>query len=169
MSAAERKAAEIKAGREARSQYSPSALVDKARVHRLKKEATTSGANKAVLAEVRKNTGMKQSDIDPKAMGKYREALAAKLKGMGMPEKNAKIAAKQLSKKRPNQLRDELSKAKYGKKYSELKDGGVEQKTIKKMNSELRTLSKDSDKARTFRKAYVDAYAGRKCNILLTE
>lgn len=36
---------------------SPSVFVDKFRINLLKKEALTSGANKAVLAEVQKNTG----------------------------------------------------------------------------------------------------------------
>ena len=158
MSAEERNKLAIKTGKEVRSQYSPSARVDKYRVHRLKKEATTSGANKAVLAEVQKNTGMKQSDVNPDAMKNYRAALAEKLEDMGMPKEKSEQTAKQLSKKRPDQLRDELSKAQFGKKYNDL--SVTEKANIKHIHdTKLRALSRDSDKARTFRKAYVDAYA----------
>ena len=66
----------------------PSRLVDKIRIERirgkggLQKEALSSGANKAVLAEVRKNTGLTQQNIKKGAIDEYRKALAAKLKAM---------------------------------------------------------------------------------------
>ena len=62
---------------------------------------------------------MKQSDINPEAKKAYREALAKKLKKIDpeLSDKKAAEIARLMSKKSPDQLRDELSKAKYGKKY----------------------------------------------------
>lgn len=154
-----RKKLEIQAGKDALNEYSPSTLVDRARIRNLKHESLTKAANKAVLAEAQRKTGLKQSDIDPNAIKNYRKALAQKLEDMDYSKKDAKKLAKKLSKKDPKTLRDELAKAKYGKEYKKLND--KEEATIKRLygDGNLRELARDSDKAHKFRVAYANAYA----------
>ncbi|MDP5109839.1 MAG: hypothetical protein NWP47_00415, partial [Rickettsiaceae bacterium] len=152
---------EKKHGKALRSEYSPSALIDKARIRGLKSEALSKGANKAVLAEVQKKTGLKRSEVDPKAMQKYREALGKTLEDMGYSKKASQNLAKQLSLKEPTKLKDELAKAKYGKVHKDLdKKKQLEVDQIYKDKAKnLRELARDSDKARKFRIAYANAYA----------
>ena len=156
---------EKKHGKAARNAFlneiSPSALIDKARIRGLKSEALSKGANKAVLAEVQKKTGLKRSEVDSKAMQKYREALGKTLEDMGYSKKAAQNLAKQLSLKEPTKLKDELAKAKYGKAHKDLdKKKQLEVDQIYKDKAKnLRELARDSDKARKFRIAYANAYA----------
>ena len=146
-------------GKAARSQFSPSTLLDKARINSLKKESLSKVANKSVLAEVRKSTGLKRSDIDAEANKKYRKALAEKLVSSGIAEKDAKKLAKQLAKKDPAKLDKEFSRAKYGKEYSKL--SAKEKADIDEMSNDrnLRKVGVASEKARRFRNAYANAYA----------
>ncbi|MBA2628505.1 MAG: hypothetical protein H0U78_00515, partial [Rickettsiaceae bacterium] len=150
----------------AANQYTPSALVDRHRINSLKKEALTSGANPAVLAEVRKNTGLEQSSIKPGAKEAYRAKLKEELLknvDQSLPqskrEKIAKDAAKKLSKKNFADLKGELAKAKFGAEYSKLsaKDQGEVDKVLK--DTKLRELAKNYSQSKKFQEAYVDAYA----------
>lgn len=152
-----RKQMELQAGKAALSEYSPSTLVDKARIRSLKGEALTGRANKAVLAEVQKKTGLRQSDVDKNAMKNYRAALAEKLEGAGIDKKDAKKLAKQMALKDTKHLKDELAKANYGKKYEEL--GDKQRAKIDKDRLELLKLSREAEKAHKFRVAYANAYA----------
>ena len=148
---------------------SPSKLVDQMRISRLKKEALSANANKAVLEEVRKKTGLVQSNIKKGAIQNYKDALQKKLlasTNKSLPEtdkdkiarqKVARQAAVTLSKKPFAELKQELSKIKFGKEYSKLSK--VEKEQIDATHRELRESAKDSSEARKFREAYVDAYA----------
>jgi len=150
----------------AAQQYTPSALFDRARISRLKKESLTSGANPAVLDEVRKKTGLEQSSIKPGAKEAYRARLKDELLKNVDPslpqskrEKIAEDAAYKLSKKNFSELKGELAKAKFGKEYdklSTLEKGSVDG-VLK--DTKLRELAKNSSEARKFQSAYVDAYA----------
>ena len=167
-SKAERDEKARKMGQAARQQgiskmkgYTPGGLIDRLRISRLKKEALTSGANMAVLKEVRKKTGLSQPDIDKNAKQAYRKKLADMLKKMNpaISQKDADKLAKQMSKRKPSAMKDELAKAKYGKKYDKLSK--KEELEIKKLYNDpkLRKLARDAEKARKFQQAYVDAYA----------
>lgn len=147
-------------GKQARLEFSPSSLIDKARINRLKKESLTSGANKAILSEVKRKTGLSKEDINPNAIKDYQEDLNKTLKKIGYNDKQAKKLAKQLVKKKPSELKDELSKAKFGKDYDKL--DAKQQATMRDLynnNKKLRRLSAESDRARRFRTAYANAYA----------
>ncbi len=159
-------------GRERRQQFTqmvkeaPSAFVDKMRIEGvlgrggLRKEALSSGANKAVLAEVKKNTGLEQEDIKKNARGEYRKALAAKLKAIDptLTKAQANKLARQMSSKKPSELGKELAKAKYGKEYDKL--SAAEKKAIDALNDkDLRAKARDANMAKKFQDAYVDAYA----------
>lgn len=159
-SKSEIKALEKKYGQAARNEFSPSTLFDKARIRNLKHEALKGSANKAVLAEVRKNTGLKQSDIDPKANSKYREQLTKKLVDSGIDKKDAKKLSKKLAKRNPKELNNEFARAKYGKEFSKLSD--KQKASIKLMTNDrnLRKAANENEKARRFRNAYVNSYAG---------
>lgn len=149
-------------GKQVRSEYSPSALFDKAKIRSLKHEALTGRANKAVQAEVQKNTGLKRSDIDPKANEKYKAALADRLKQMDptLSDKKAAKMANGMSKKKYANMKKELAQAKYGKEYDKL--SAKEKASIDNMhgNRELRKLANENAKARRYRNAYANAYAG---------
>jgi type IV secretion system protein VirB6 len=151
-----------KAGRDARGQLTASAIFDKLRVQNLKKEALTGRANKAVLAEVQKKTGLKRSNVDPKSNKNYRAALMDKLKGIDptLSNKNAKNIANKMSKKEYSDMKDEFAKAKYGKAHAKLNP--KQQADIKNIHGDkkLRALANENTKARQFKQAYVDAYAG---------
>ncbi len=150
----------------AAQQYTPSALVDRARISALKKEALTSGANKTVLDEVRKNTGLEQSNLKAGAKEDYRAALKEKLLKNVDPslpqskrESIAKDAAYKLSKKDFSELKGEFAKAQFGAEYSKLsvKDKAEVDAVLK--DTKLRELAKNSSEARKFQAAYVDAFA----------
>jgi type IV secretion system protein VirB6 len=139
---------------------SPSVFVDKFRINLLKKEALTSRANKAVLAEVQKNTGLKQGDIKKGAVKEYRKTLAAKLKAIDptLTDKQARKLAAKMSRKKPSELGNELARAKYGKEYNKL--SAAEKKAIDALNDkDLRAKARDANMAKKFQDAYVDAYA----------
>jgi type IV secretion system protein VirB6 len=153
---------QLKAGQDARSQLTASAIFDKLKVASLKKEALTGRANKAVLAEVKKKTGLDRSGIDPKASKNYRAALADKLKEFdpSLSNRNASSIANKMSRKEYSDMKDEFSKAKYGMSHSKL---NPQQKAdINKIHGDknLRMLANDNAKSRQFKQAYVDAYAG---------
>ena len=144
----------------------PSALVDKARIRMLKSEALTSGANPAVLDEVRKNTGLDRSKINPEAMKEYRQALKAELLQNVDPslpqskrEAIAHKAAAELSKRDLSALKGEFAKAKFGKEYDKL--SALEKESVDKVlkDPKLRELGKKASEARKFQEAYVDAFA----------
>lgn len=146
-------------GKSARLEYSPSALIDKGRIRMLKGEALTFAASGSVLSEVKKKTGMKRSDIDSKATSKYKKELGSTLKNMGYDDKKAKKISEKLYKVKPENLKGELSKAKYGKSLKDLNE--KERKDIEKIhgNRNLRKLALESDKARRFKTAYANAHA----------
>jgi type IV secretion system protein VirB6 len=144
----------------------PSAYFDKKRIEGimsmggLEREALSDKANKAVLSEVEKKTGLKQGDVNKKAAGKYRKALIEKLRKIdpSLSKGQAEKIAREMSKKGPSELNNELAKAKYGKEFKDLNT--EQQKDIKGLNDkDLRAKARDAAKAREFQKAYVDAYA----------
>ncbi len=146
--------------------FTPSAIVDKIRISALKKEALTSGANPAVLDEVRKNTGLDRSKINPEAMKEYRKGLKAELLKNVDPslpqskrEKIAEDAAKKLSEKKFSALPQELAKAKFGMDYSKLSDKDKKEVDGVLKDPKLRELGKKASEARRFQEAYVDAFA----------
>lgn len=146
--------------------FTPSALVDRVRISALKNEDLTSGANKAVLDEVRKNTGLEQSSIKPGAKEDYRAKLKEELLNnvdkslpQSQREKIAEDAAKKLSKKDFSELKGELAKAKFGTEYGKLSDKDKQKIDDVLKNPELRELAKNYSQARKFQEAYVDAYA----------
>ncbi|MDA9163535.1 type IV secretion system protein [Rickettsiaceae bacterium] len=148
--------------KEKMSQYAPGALMDKARIAGLKKDALSSNANKAVLSEVQKKSGLKQGDIDKNAISKYKGELDDRLKKIDSKlsdKERGKLAAK-MSKKNYAQLKEEFAKAKYGKEYKKL--SAIEKAEIDKLHGDkkLRLNAKEASKARKFQNAYVDAYAG---------
>jgi type IV secretion system protein VirB6 len=144
----------------------PSKIFDKVRVKGvfgkggLENEALSKNANKAVLSEVEKNTGLKQSEINKNAIKDYQKALADKLGKIdnNLTENQRKNLAKKMSKKSLSQIKDELSKAQFNKEYEALSKD--QKKDIDKLNDrEFLSLARDAEKAKKFQKAYVDAYA----------
>jgi type IV secretion system protein VirB6 len=144
----------------------PSALVDKMRISALKKEALTSGANPAVLDEVRKNTGLDRSKINPEAMKEYRAALKEELLKNVDPslpqskrEAIAQKAAAELAKRDLSALKGEFAKAKFGKEYDKLSATEKNSVDATLKDPKLRELGKKASEARRFQEAYVDAFA----------
>ncbi len=144
----------------------PSAFVDKVRIKGmfgrggLEREALSKNANNAILSEVQRKTGLKQSDINKNAIKDYRKNLANKLQTINnnLSNKEANKLAKLLSKRKPRDLNNEFAKAKFDKEYKDLNK--EQQQYIKNLNDiTLRKLAKDSEQAKQFQKAYVDAYA----------
>jgi len=144
----------------------PGELFDKIRIQGiggkggLEKEALSKGANKAVLSEVEKSTGLKQGDVNKTAIKDYQKNLATKLNTIdgSLTDGQRKKLAKEMSNKKPSELNNELAKAKFGKNHKDL--SSVQKAEIAKLNNrELRMQARDAAKAKAFQKAYVDAYA----------
>ncbi|MBN8512589.1 MAG: type IV secretion system protein [Rickettsiales bacterium] len=149
------------------SQYTPSSLIDKARINNLRKEALTDKANPAILEEVQRTTGLNRNKIDPEAVNNYGKALKEELLKNVDPslpqarrEKIAREAAQKLVQKDFASLKGEMSKAKYGMEYDKLP--AREKAAIDSLmkDPKLRELSKKASEARRFQEAYVDAYIG---------
>ena len=146
--------------------YTPSALVDSLRIEKLKKEALTTGANAAVLDEVRKNTGLDRSKINPEAMKEYRAALKEELlknvdSSLPQPKREAiaQKAAAELAKRDLSALKGEFAKAKFGKEYDKLSATEKNSVDATLKDPKLRELGKKASEARRFQEAYVDAFA----------
>jgi type IV secretion system protein VirB6 len=137
----------------------PSRLIDSARIRLLEKEALSKDANHEVLKEVARMTGLKKADIKVNAVKDYRSALAAKLREIdpALTQSQSEAFAKKMSNKKPSAISDELAKAKFGKKFSELSD--KEKQEISKLNDKtLRVQAVDAERAKQFQRAYVQAY-----------
>ena len=143
----------------------PSYLIDRARVNALKSDALSSNANKAVLREVAINTGLEPSSIKKNATRDYKLLLQKELIKQIDPtlpqfqrENIAKKNAAKLAKKDYSKLKNEFAKMKFGKKFKELSDEQkIEVKAITG-SKELKSMARESAKARQFKEAYVDAY-----------
>jgi type IV secretion system protein VirB6 len=145
--------------------FSPSGIANKLRMSKLKKEALSSGANKSVLDEVRKNSGLNQANLKKDAIKNYKSALRSQLlKNLdpSLPkakrEKIAKETASKLSKQKFSNLKEKIAQIKFGKKHQQLSQ--VEQEQIAKTlnDPQLKSLAKDSSAARRFGKAYAETY-----------
>ena len=137
----------------------PSKLFDKRRISNLNNDALSKNANKSVLSEVEKNTGLKQSEINKNAIKDYQKALADKLNKIdkNLTPNQRKDLAKKMSKESLSQIKDELSKAQFNKEYEALSKD--QKKDIDGLNDkEFLSLARDAEKAKKFQKAYVDAY-----------
>jgi hypothetical protein len=138
----------------------PSKWLDKRRISSLNNDALSKNANKSVLSEVEKNTGLKQSEINKNAIKDYQKALADKLNKIdkNLTPNQRKDLAKKMSKKSLSQIKDELSKAQFNNEYEALSKD--QKKDIDGLNDkEFLSLARDAEKAKKFQKAYVDAYA----------
>lgn len=145
----------------------PSKMIDQARIASLKKDALGSGANDAVLKEVKKNTGLQQSDLKSGAIGDYKKEIANRLRANNtdgkLTEKQINKMASKLSKGGHIGMEDRLAKLQYdGKSFKDL-DASQQEKiraTLKDKygGKSMAELSKDAMAARRFQEAYVDAH-----------
>lgn len=155
-------------GQKAALKALPAKVVDKYALKRLRKQALSSEANKSVLAEVEKNTGLKQSDVIKGSSKRYQEAIAKNLLEMDntLTRTQAKKIAKAMSKTDYKKMHEEFARAKYGVEFDKLSK--QEQAQIRELMNRrygegndaksLRELAIDSKNERRFRKAYVDAH-----------
>jgi type IV secretion system protein VirB6 len=142
----------------------PSRLVDNARVASLKKDALGSGANSAVLGEVKKNTGLEQKDLKPNAIPEYKNEIANRIKrnNPDLSEAKADKIASELSKGSNTDMDKRLAQLQYDKPFEELND--TQKQHIKNTledkykGKSMQELSNDAMMSRRFQEAYVDAY-----------
>jgi type IV secretion system protein VirB6 len=102
----------------------PSKWVDERRIKNLKQDALSSKPNAAVVAEVRKSTGLDHRNVKKGAIGDYTKALKSQLKGIDstLTDKQASKMANAMSHKNFKELENEFAKAKYGKDLSKLNE-----------------------------------------------
>lgn len=146
--------------KEQAAKVSPSALVDKVRINSLKKDALSASANKSVLAEVKRSTGLTRDGLNANAKSQYQKALEAAIaKHSNLSKKDQMKMAKRMSNRRLSDLDKDFAKIKYGKGYSNLND--TEKLSIKEIlsNRTLRNTSNDAANATRFQNEYVKAYS----------